>query len=483
MRPRTLRLALAKATVTLTTAFVALALGLSGCSDDDGGGTPTFPVVGSDTALLRVAHLSPDAGTVSVIVDEGGANGFRVDDVSFGVFSRFYEIPATFAGRQVSLKVRAAGTDVLDVDFEVLRGQVLTAAVVGKANPQIDDGSGGFVDALRPIVVEGTVDPSPDEATVGFVHAVPSVGEVVVTAANISSPPLFAATAFGEATGRGTELPPLSYDLQVRPTATGDVAVTFSDVALAANRVYTLWAVETPEGAVQALATIDRFDTGSATSPTITLTPATAGLRAAHLSAEAGGVQIVVDGTVVTGLENVGYRTISGELELTAATHRVEVFDTAADPTSAAPLLAGSFTLAPGTSLTFAATGTAQGDVAAQSFVYAGQVPPGGSALVRTLHATSYPRTYALTFDDGENEIVVASRVDPGSAATGYQVIPAGTYTLRATLPDLGDFLAAEVADVVVEEGTVLNVYFVGIAGAAGDSGLDLLVDVQPSVE
>ena len=484
MRPRTLRLALAKATVTFSTALVALAIGLTGCGDDDGGGTPTFPVFGTDTALLRVAHLSPDAGTVDVIVDEGSANGFRVDGAGFGVFSRFYEVPATFDGRTVNVKVRTpGGADALDVSFEVLRGQVLTAVVIGKVNPQIDDGAGGFVDALRAIVVPGTVTPSPDEATLSFVHAAPSVPEVRVSAVGIPSPPLFEAVSFGEATGRGTEIPPRSYGLQVRPTGSDAIAATFSGVAVEANTVYTLWAVETPEGGIAAIASIDRESTDSPTSPTVTIAPATATLRAAHLSVEAPEVQVLIDGEVVTGLESVGFGAFSDVLDITAATHRAQVFEATADPQVDDPVIDVTFTPLPGQSLTLAATGSGDAAAAGQVLVYDDQTPGPGNALVRLLHASSYGQAVSLVLVDESGSIRVHDNIASGAPATGFASVLAGTYTMEARLPALNDFLIATVENVVIEDGDVLNVYFVGdgTPPIPGGDELTFIVDPQPT--
>jgi len=438
----------------------ALGLGLAAC-DDDGGGTPTIPSSGRDVALLRVAHLAPDTGPVSVIVNEGSAGSFQLDGVEFGTFSTFREVPAVFGGVEYSVKVRAGGTDVIDELVAIERGDVITLAAIGSGDPSLE-------------VFRGDLDRNETQATVSFVHAVPSLGAVNVSPPGIQSPPLFGPVSFGERSGRPVRLSQARYDFQVRDAESGAVTAIFADLLLVARTVYTIWAVETPEGGVAALVTTDVFDPEATATEVRTVPPATSDLRVAHLAAEAPTVNVLVDGEPVPALQGVDYKAVSGFLNLISAGHRIQVFDVAVDPVANPDdaIIDAEVFLEANTDYTVAAIGNEDAaiDAAAAVLPYRGEVPAeAGRALIRLLHASSRAFDIDLRLSrevDGTPETLEPiPTVAKGGGLSEFASIPAGTWDVEILLPALGNFSSVTVEDVTFTEGTTSTLAYIGVAG------------------
>ncbi len=410
-------------------------------------------------AFLRVAHLAPDAGAVTVIVNEGAAGGFQLDGVEFGTFSAFREVPATFDGAEYSVKVRADGTDVVDEVVTIERGDVVTVAAIGSGEPALAS-------------FRGDLDRNEAQATVSFVHAAPSVGTVNISPPGIQTPPLFGPVSFGERSGRPVRLDQARYDFQVRDAESGAVAAIFADLLLMARTVYTVWAVETPEGGVAALVTTDVYDPDATATEVRTVNPATSDVRVAHLAAEAPTVNVLVDGEAVPALQGVDYKVISGALNLTSALHRVQVFDVAVDPVENPDdaLIDVEVSLDANTDYTVAAIGDADVDAGAAVLPYRGEVPTQpGTAIVRLLHASSRDFDIDLILsrdvDDTTETLQPLSTVASGGGLSEFASIPAGTWDVVIQIPALGDFPSVTAEGVTIAEGSVSTLAYIGVAG------------------
>lgn len=181
-------------------------------------------------AMVRVAHLSPNAPAVDVYVDDTAV----LEDVPFGAVSDYLEVPA--GERQV--EVTAAG----DPDTSVFAGAVpveaetaYTIAATGELGDMADQ-------PFAPLVLEDdTTAPADDAARLRVVHLSPDAPAVDVTVAS-SGDALFDGVAFGEF---GTvEVPAGDYTVQIRGDTEGndgDVAAEF-DVSLAGGQAYTAFA-------------------------------------------------------------------------------------------------------------------------------------------------------------------------------------------------------------------------------------------------
>ena len=193
-------------------------------AQDTGGG-----MMGSGTASVRVAHLSPNAPNVDVYVDGDAV----LEDVPFTTVSGYLDVPA--GEREV--EITAAG----DPDTSVFSGPVTveadtdyTVAAIGELGDDADQ-------PFEPLVLtDDNSAPGGDTARVRVAHASPDAPAVDVTAE--AGTTLFDGVPYG---GSGyTEVPAGDYTLQVRgdtESNDGDV-VADTDVSVAGGQVYTVFA-------------------------------------------------------------------------------------------------------------------------------------------------------------------------------------------------------------------------------------------------
>ncbi|KAB1194233.1 DUF4397 domain-containing protein [Haloferax sp. MBLA0076] len=323
---------------------VAIIGGLAGCtgSGNTGGGddsettteaemneTTTSPTPEPEMAMVRVAHLSPDAPNVDVYVDGEVA----LSDVPFGAVSDYLSVPV---GTRM-VKVTAAG-DESTVAFEgdvPVEEATYTVAAVGEL------GEGTF----EPLILEDDVSlPDADMARVRVVHASPDAPAVDITAGDQT---LFDGVEFTQS--GSVEVPADTYTLQVRgdtESNDGDAVAEF-DVQLAGETVYTVFAagyLSPPEDAMdKAFRPIAVVDAGMGGGGLLDVD-----LRAAHLSPDAPNVDVLVDEEVA--LSDVPFGAVSDYLGLTSGMHQVTIRATEAPDTvvfdAELDLMAGAYTAA-----------------------------------------------------------------------------------------------------------------------------------------
>lgn len=185
--------------------------------------------IGQDgDACVNIIHASPDAPAVDVYVDGAEALG----DLAFGKTSGWVALPA--GEHQVQVTAAGAGVETAVIDAEVTLEagaayEVAATGLLAEIAPQINQ------------VDLGTLG-SEDEpmARVRVIHASPDAPavDVAVKGGDV----LIEDLAFAEASDYLT-VPAASYDLEVRPTGTTDVALDLPGVALDAGMVYTVYAI------------------------------------------------------------------------------------------------------------------------------------------------------------------------------------------------------------------------------------------------
>lgn len=226
----------------LTAVGGTVVVGLAGCSQTEGSGNETTTTDESSTpamteggmtetttaeaAMVRVAHMAPDAPNVDVYVD-----GDRVlSSVPFGATSQYLELPpGTYP-----VEITAAGdrnTVVFDDDVTVESG----AYTIVAAGELAEDGK-----PFKPLVLsDDTSDPGSDQARVRLVHVSPDAPAVDVTANGTT---VFDGVDYRETAT--TTVPARNYTLQVRPdreTNDGEPVGSF-DLQLDGGTVYTVYA-------------------------------------------------------------------------------------------------------------------------------------------------------------------------------------------------------------------------------------------------
>lgn len=419
-----------------------LAVGITGCSDDDDDNTMAPADPGS--AYVRVAHLSPDAPEVDIWVDGAVA----LQDVAFEEFSPYLELDAGMRRVQVT-PANQTEPFVIDAEVTLSEGMYYTVAATGR------------LATIAPSVLVDDVTRDASLARIRFVHTSPDAPAVDITLTDGTV--LFGDVRFGEAEGYIT-VPEGTYDLQVRVAGTETVALSFGDVPLEGNTTYSVFAVGfLTDGSITARVAVDSPGSGGTT---IGLDPATASLRVGHLSPDAPNVDVYLDGEMVPGLANVPFRAISGYLDVAAATRNVQVFVTG---TSANPVIDADLTLLPGESYTVAATGlVGEGDLSPLVLMDDSDGPSAGNALVRFVHTSPDAPSVDVQVAEGPTLFMdVAFR-----SFADYASVGAGTYDLEVRLSD-GGALALPVPGVALMGGSTYTVFAVGLAG---DGSLDALL-------
>ena len=214
----------------------------------------------ADEARIRVIHASPDAPNVDVY-----ANGEAVlTDVPFEASSGYLAVPAG----DYTFEVYPAGADanatepVLGIDAGLESNTDYTVVALGEvANIQ----AGVFVD--------DNAAPAAGQAHVNVIHAGPDAPAVDIAVAG--GPVLVEEIAFTEKAG------PLpvdagTYDLEVRPAGTQDVALPLDGVQLQDGMIYTFVATGFLEGE-PALTVLPFAEQPMAATSTGPMTPPSAG--------------------------------------------------------------------------------------------------------------------------------------------------------------------------------------------------------------
>jgi len=177
-----------------------------------------------DEARIRVIHSSPDAPAVDVY-----ANGNEVlSDVPYLASSGYLAVPAG----EYTFEVFAAGSDpeandaVLTIDANLEANTDYTVVALNEV---------AMIEAA--VFVDDNSAPASGQAHISVIHAGPDAPAVDVAVAD-GGPILVSNLALGEGAG------PLpvdagTYDLEIRPAGTTDVALSVPGVALEDGTIYT----------------------------------------------------------------------------------------------------------------------------------------------------------------------------------------------------------------------------------------------------
>lgn len=194
---------------------------LTGCTQmpivDDPKDTP---------AQLRVVHASPDAPAVDVCAN--GATAFR--SAAFPAATAYAAVDAgTYRIRVTGANAGCDGAAVIDANLPLGAGQTVSVVAVNRLTN------------IEPLVlIDDNAPPTAGNAKVRFVHAGSDAPAVDITLADGTT--LFDDVSFKQASNY-LEVPGGSYDLQVRDQTGAVVVLSLDDVALAAGKVHTVFAV------------------------------------------------------------------------------------------------------------------------------------------------------------------------------------------------------------------------------------------------
>jgi hypothetical protein len=194
-------------------------------------------------AQVRVAHLSPDAPPVDVIVNDA-ITAFV--DTKFGEIRDYETLPAG----EYNLKVVPTGMStpaVINADVNLFYNRDYTVVAVN------------FLDDIAPVVLEDDNRPvSVNSARVRFFHGSPDAPAVDI--AVTGGPVLFGDVEFTKV-GDYVTVPAGTYDLEVRLAGTDTVVLPLPGIALDGGTVYTAYAIgSVVEGTLGAALSADSFN-------------------------------------------------------------------------------------------------------------------------------------------------------------------------------------------------------------------------------
>ena len=192
------------------------------------------------TANVRVAHASPDAPAVDVLVNDSAA----FSNLTFAGVTAY----ANLLADTYNIKVVPTGATtpvVIEADLPLAASTDYTVAAVNNL---------ASIEAL--VFVDDNSAPAAGKAHVRFIHL--SLDAPAVDVAVTSGPVLFSNVAFKEASSY-LPVDAGTYDLEVRLAGTSTVVLAVPGVTLQDGKVYTVFAEGLAAGtpALQAVLTVD----------------------------------------------------------------------------------------------------------------------------------------------------------------------------------------------------------------------------------
>jgi hypothetical protein len=182
-----------------------------------------------EEAGLRVAHASPDAPPVDVLVDGSAV----IEGLEFRDVTDYLEVPT--GAYDVAVNVAGTDTTVFEAEDIELAAEDYTAVARGEVS---EDADTSFTVSLFEDTNGANI--GDDEARVRAIHLSPDAPAVDVTV-NDGSLTLFEDVSYGESSGYAV-VPAAEYEVEIRPAGGGD-PVFEADVALEGRSTYTAFAV------------------------------------------------------------------------------------------------------------------------------------------------------------------------------------------------------------------------------------------------
>jgi hypothetical protein len=200
--------------------LMLLSFSFIGCSDDDDDN-----IMGNttSTANVLIVHASPDAPGVDIVVDNAGP---AVSNLRFPANTGYVPLPT--GTRNVKVNVFNTSTTVIEANLDLTANNNYSVFAVDS------------VSSIEPLVlVDDLTTPASGKTHVRFVHLSPDAPAVDIA---VKGGPV----VFGNVSFKGFEgFTPLdagTYNLEVRLAGTMTTVLPLGDIALAAGKIYTVFA-------------------------------------------------------------------------------------------------------------------------------------------------------------------------------------------------------------------------------------------------
>ena len=391
------------------------------------------PVVSA--AEVRVAHLSPDAPAVDVLVD--GMPAFT--NISFGEITGYADLPAGTYQVQV-VPAGTSGPAVIDASIPLPAFGAFTVAALNN----LDDISAEIY-ADENIRIPGST-------RVRFVHASPGTPAVDIAVAN-NGPVLFPNVSFGESGGY-VSVPEGTYDLEARVAGTDVVALSLPGVALTGGTGITVWANGLLKG-----------DPALSVAISLDVAP-TAKLRVIHASPDAPAVDVKINGT--RAIKGLSFNTATAYTEVPADTYDIEVLPAGQND----PVVIDATLSLEASDYSVLAIDTLAN---IQPLVLVDDNQLGSEARIRFIHAS--PDAPAVDIALANGGPVLFANVAFGQDG-GYISVPGGIYDLEARVAGT-DTVALDVPGLNVTGFRNFTVIATGLLSGNPDLGVLPLLDNQ----
>jgi len=350
----------------------------------------------AELAKVRVLHGAGDAPAVDVYA----SGDLFLEGLEYAQVSDYLEVP----GGEYRVQVVPSGATldegpiVIDAALTFDGGTMTTVAATGSL-------AGG----IQPQVVVDEPAPSADDSQVRIVHL--SSDAPAVDIAPDGDAALIEGLAYPDATAY-VDLAAGSYDLEIRPAGSTDVAFDLDELTLDAGTSYSAFAV------------------GGLGDGSFTVVPAVdaalAGVRVGHFSADAPNVDVYADGSPV--LMDVPFGAVSDYLYVPAGAYRIQVVPTGASLDEGPVVIDAELTFEGGTLTTVAATNELA-DIT--PVVLADEpAPVPDQAQVRVVHLSADAPKVDVAPDGSRAKEATFKNLRYGKAKP-YATVPAGEYDLE----------------------------------------------------
>jgi archaellum component FlaF (FlaF/FlaG flagellin family) len=445
---------------------VAGALVLAACSSSNDAPAPVPP---PETGTVQILHASPDAPTVDVLVN-GGVVLANVDYRDASAFINL-EVGTYEFEIQANLPGGAKATVLGPAMFPIAADTIYTLAAVGRVADQTL--------ALETDWSQPRTDVASGQARLFVLHAARGPEEdgslpvdVYLTApdAELANPlPTF---DFGDTLGP-VEVDPGLYQIRITLGGTDTIVYDSGEIELTADSDLRIAAVPNTVGGPAAVSLVGIAPTGSLDLFDFRTQTA---VRVAHLSAATGAVDVLVNGEIFAGLDNVTFPAVTGFIPVPGDTYTVAVTD--GENPGAVAIGPVDLTLAAGSWYSVLAVNS---PVEPLIIEQKAARPVATAAQVRIVHAAANPAAasvdiYVLSSPEGlELDITDVDPTLPGipfKAETGYLYLAADTYYVAVTPAGTKDVVISVVLP-ALETGDVATAI---ARDPAGEGGFDLEV-------
>lgn len=388
---------------------------------------PAATTAQDESAMVRVLHGAGDAPAVDIYAD-GGLIG---EGLEFTQITDYLEVP----GGEYQIQVVPSGATleegpvVIDAPLSFDAGTMTTVAATGS-----------LAEGIVPQVIADDPEPSSDTAQVRVAHL--SFDAPAVDIAPDGGDALIENLAYPDNTGY-VALPGGSYDLEIRPAGTTDVAFDIPEISVDDGVSYTVFAV------------------GGLGDGSFTVVPAVdaglAGVRVGHFSADAPNVDVYANGGSI--LTDVPFGALSDYLFVPAGAYQVQVVPTGATLEEGPVVIDAELTFDGGTLTTVAATNDLANITPAVISDPAIEAPADG-AVIRVVHLSANAPKVDIAPDGSGKKGAIFKNLKFGKAK-GYADVPAGEVDLEVR-PAGKKKAAFDIPALALEDGKAYSAIAIG---------------------